>query len=274
MCMLDCWKGDAVKGDVWFTIPCFANIVAQKMTHFTFKDLSVDVLVFISQGFDVKLLKNQSNLSSYAVVCSFIVLIQDVLVSSRALSGAELLGCIWQRKVKKKLQDKSPHQMLPAFEKVPGSFLVLHFPSPHLVKRSNCFSSSLYHAASCGSAFLKALDSDCDRSLFGWGWPQLWVLASFFDLCPLFSSDGKVKFTRLICLSLLMVNAEQCALHLEILWCWFSCMEQSSQVSIRERLHSKQKQLVNGRVKWEHSWAHTHANNTGWYSPHHVSLVN
>lgn len=84
--------------------------------------------------------------------------------------------------------------MLPAFEKVPGSFLVLHFPSPHLVKRSNCFSSSLYHAASCGSAFLKALDSDCDRSLSGWGWSQLWELVPFFwSLSSLFFwREGKV----------------------------------------------------------------------------------
>lgn len=136
--------------------------------------------MFRSQGLDVyvRLLKKQSNLSSYAVVCSFIVLIQDVLVSSRALS--ELLGCIWQRNVKKKLQDKSPHQMLPAFEKVPVSFLVLHFPSPHLVKRSNCFSSFLYHAASCGSVFFKG------------SWLRLWQvsvrmgLATVMSACLLF----------------------------------------------------------------------------------------
>lgn len=84
--------------------------------------------------------------------------------------------------------------MLPAFEKVPGSFLILHFPSPHLVKRSNSFSSSLYHAASCGSAFLKALDSDCDRSLSGWDGSLLWVLVFFFwSLFSLFfGREGKV----------------------------------------------------------------------------------
>lgn len=105
--------------------------------------------------------------------------------------------------------------MLPAFEKVPGSFHVLHFPSPRLVKRSNVFLPLFIMQPHVDLPF-KKLSSQVSIRM---GTATVMSVCLVFDVRPLFSSSGKVKFARRICLSLLMVNAERCAFHLVILWC-------------------------------------------------------
>lgn len=157
--------------------------------------------------------------------------------------------------------------MLPAFEKVPGSFHVLHFPSPHLVKRSNCFSSSLYHATSCGSALLKALESGLDPDGDSHGYECLsgfWSPSSLFfqwkgKVCSSYLSFTSYGKCGAVCLPLgdFMV---------------LILMHETVESSVSRRMASLQTKALRewkGEMRAQLG-TQTQTHNTGWYVAHRV----